>query len=113
MPLKVETEDRGPITVIRLSGNLAMGRDSQQVENTVTDLLQRGRINLVLDLAGVDGIDSTGVGMVSFTFSKVKERGGHFRVASGEGSVREVFRVTLLDTLVPFHESVDAAVASF
>jgi hypothetical protein len=50
MPLKVETEDRGPITVIRLSGNLAMGRDSQQVENTVTDLLQRGRINLVLDL---------------------------------------------------------------
>jgi len=113
MPLKVETEDRGPITVIRLSGNLAMGRDSQQVENTVTDLLQRGRINLVLDLAGVDGIDSTGVGMVSFTFSKVKERGGHFRVAGGQGSVREVFRVTLLDTLVPFHESVDAAVASF
>jgi len=27
--------------------------------------------------------------------------------------VREVFRVTLLDTLVPFHESVDAALASF
>lgn len=113
MPLSVETEDRGPITIIRLSGNLAMGRDSQQVENTVAELLQRGRIHLVLDLAGVNAIDSTGVGMVSFSFSKVKERGGHLRVAGGKGPVRDVFRVTLLDTLVPFHESVDGAVASF
>ncbi len=113
MPLSVETEDRGAITIIHLSGNLAMGRDSQQVENTVANLLQKGHLDLVLDLGGVSSIDSTGVRMVSFAFSKVKERGGHLRVAGGEGPVREVFRITLLDTLVPFHESVDAAVASF
>lgn len=112
MSLSVQTEDRGAVSILKLTGKLALGRDSQQVENTVTQMLNEGKTNLVIDLDGVDYIDSTGVGIVSFCFGKVKDR-GQLRVSGAKGHVREVFRMTLLDTLVPFHETVEEAVASF
>lgn len=98
-------------TVVSLKGKLALGRDSQQVETTIQKLLESGSKNIILDMSGINYIDSTGVGIVSFCFGKIKAGGGTLKVAGAVGTVREVFRITMLDTLVPFVASVEDAAA--
>lgn len=114
MLLQIEQKHFEPdIVVLELKGKLAMGRESQQVENTVQKLLADSVKKVVLDLSGLDYIDSTGVGIVSYSFGKLKQSGGELRVAGATGVVRNVFKVTLLDTLVGFYPTLAEACANF
>jgi anti-sigma B factor antagonist len=113
MPLEVETEQKpNGVTIVKITGALALGRESQRVEAAIDDLVSLGRARIVLDLGGVEHIDSTGVGIVTFCFGRMKEVGGTLRVARASGKVRDIFRITSVDQLVPFDDSLDAAVAS-
>jgi anti-anti-sigma factor len=113
MPLDVATVDQpNGAVVVQVTGALALGRDSQKVETAVEQLIRLGHRRLVLDLTGVDHIDSTGVGIVAFCFGRMKEAGGAMRVACAAGKVREIFRITNVDRLVPFDDSLDRALAA-
>lgn len=107
MILTTVTSETPEAWVIQLSGKLALGRDSEQVENEVRQLLEKDKKALILDLTSLHYIDSTGVGIVAFCFGRVTARGKQFRVAGAQGSVRDVFRLTQLDQLVPFDGSVE------
>jgi anti-sigma B factor antagonist len=95
--------------VVSLCGKLALGRDSQQVENAIGRLIDEGKKRFIIDLSGVNYIDSTGVGIVSFSLGRIRSAEGRLRVSGAAGSVREAFKLTLLDTLVPFDESLEEA----
>lgn len=113
MPLDVATADQpNGAVVVKVTGALAIGRDSQKVETAVEQLIRLGRRRLVLDLSGVDHIDSTGVGIVAFCFGRMKEAGGALRVAGAAGKVRDIFRITAVDQLVPFDDSLDGALGA-
>lgn len=113
MPLDVATVDPSDgAAVVKVTGALALGRDSQKVESAVEQLIRLGRRKLVLDLSGVDHIDSTGVGIVAFCFGRMKQAGGELRVAGAAGKIREIFRITAVDQLVPFDDSLDAALGA-
>ena len=113
MPLDVATVDQpNGAVVVKVTGALAIGRDSQKVENAVEQLIRLGRRRLVLDLSGVEHIDSTGVGIVAFCFGRLKEAGGALRVVCAAGRIREIFRITAVDQLVPFDDSLDRSLAA-
>jgi anti-sigma B factor antagonist len=113
MPLDVATADQpNGAVVVKVTGALALGRDSQKVESTVEPLIRMGRRRLILDLSGVDHIDSTGVGIVAFCFGRLKAAGGSLRVVCAPGKVREIFRITAVDQLAPFDDSLQAALAA-
>jgi anti-sigma B factor antagonist len=109
MILTVNTTETPEAWVVQLAGKLALGRDSEQVEKQVSALLEKDKKALILDLSGLQYIDSTGVGIVAFCFGRVSARGGAFRVAGAQGAVREVFRLTHLDQLVPFDGTAEEA----
>lgn len=113
MPLDVQTvQQPNGVVVVHLSGTLAMGKESQQVEAALQKLISLGRDRIVMDLGDVEHIDSTGVGIVTFCYGRIRDTGGSFRVARAAGKIREIFRITSVDNLVPFDESLEAAVAA-
>ncbi|MEZ5145058.1 MAG: STAS domain-containing protein [Acidimicrobiales bacterium] len=67
--------------------------------------------NLVLDLSGLDFLDSLGLGVVVSALKRVRARGGELVVVATEARIRAPFEVTGLDRLVTVHPSVDAALA--
>lgn len=111
LPLRIETSPLDPgIVVIALSGSVMRGPESQEIEALVPRFLAEGRKNVIFDLAEVKRIDSTGIGRFIFSLNKVAEAGGKLAMAGAEGYVRDVFRVTRLDTVFRFYPSVpDAA----
>ncbi len=110
----LETAIRGKnvepdIVVLELTGKVTLGRESQRLEGLVKELLQQNVRKLVFDLSAVDYIDSAGMGVVAYCFGAMKEAGGEFRVAGAAGKVQNLFKITRLDTILPFFPTVAAA----
>lgn len=86
-----------------------LGAESAGIQTLVEELIKQGRRNLIFDLSGVTHIDSTGIGRFIDGFNRIHEIGGTLRMAASSGTVRDSFRVTRLDTIFPFYESVAKA----
>lgn len=108
--LDIQTRSLTPeIAVIALQGKLMLGQESAALQTLVPGLLDGGARHLIFDLSGVTQIDSTGIGRFIDAYSRVGKGGGEMRLAGATGAVRDAFRVTRLDTVFPFFDSVEAA----
>jgi anti-sigma B factor antagonist len=114
MTLTLSTRKREPgVTVIELGGRLALGRESGQIEAAVLKALEEGVRRLVIDLSQVSYIDSTGIGIITYCFNRISQNNAQGGVSGAHGLVAEVFRITRIDTLIPFYPDLDAACAAF
>jgi anti-anti-sigma factor len=77
-----------------------------------SDDQQEGRRIIILDLAGVTAIDSTGIGLVISTYNTVIGAQGQLRIAGAAGHLLDVFHVSRLDTVFPLYATVEDAVRS-
>ncbi|MBV6431898.1 MAG: hypothetical protein IANPNBLG_02031 [Bryobacteraceae bacterium] len=112
--LSVRHEMSGPAMVrVTVEGKMMMGAENLGVDGLVESLLDQGVRRFVFDLRGVTRIDSTGIGRFIASYNKIMAvEGGSLRMAAAAGAVREAFRVTRLDRVFPFFETVEQAEAA-
>jgi anti-sigma B factor antagonist len=101
------------IALLEISGRITLGRECQQVEWQVEDLLREKQTKVVLDLSGVNQIDSTGVGILVLCSGKMQKSGGELRIAGAAGMVIEVLRLAKVDHIIQFFQTTEAAAESF
>ncbi|MCC5951036.1 MAG: STAS domain-containing protein [Acidimicrobiia bacterium] len=82
-----------------------------QVRQRIVQLVADGEQRVVLDLAGVDFVDSAGIGLVVMVAKRLAAHGGELRIAGPTQGVWSVFELVGLDRLWPAHESVADAIA--
>ncbi len=110
MLLNIESRRIDPdITVIEFSGKITMSAERLEIENMVEDLVRKNQRKVIFDLAGVEYIDSTGMGTIVVCFNKVKQGGGQLRVAGTQERVTKIFKITRLDTVLAFYPTTQAA----
>jgi anti-sigma B factor antagonist len=68
---------------------------------------------VVLDVAGLNQIDSTGVGIVVMCSGKLKKAGGELRLAGASGMVEKVLKMTSIDQIIHFYPTAAAATENF
>ena len=113
MSLEIQSERIDPdITVVRFSGSITVGRESQTMLPFVQDLLQKNEKKLILELSGIEHLDSSGVELLFECYSAAQSAAAQLRLASATPKVARLFRITRLDTIMPFHETVAEAVAA-
>lgn len=100
--------DSGAV-VLEITGTLGLGRDCQQVEWQLEDLLREKETKVVFDFTGLEKIDSTGVGIVVMCHGKLKKAGGELRLAGVKGMVDTVLKMTSVDKIIPFYPTAAAA----
>ncbi|MBI3682346.1 MAG: STAS domain-containing protein [Acidobacteria bacterium] len=112
--LSIEHQQVRPNMVrITLKGRMMIGQDLQQVDTLVGGLIEVGFRDFVFDLAGLTHIDSTGIGRFIASYNRITAMpGASFGMAAAAGAVRSAFRVTRLDTVFPFFETVEQAQAA-
>jgi anti-sigma B factor antagonist len=100
----VETKSRqiGDVTVVELTGRLLLGNSLGYAENTVIRLIDSGTRKLVLDLTGLDHIDSSGLGMLILCGGRMEQAGGRMRVAAATPAVTRVFEISHADRVLQF-----------
>jgi anti-anti-sigma factor len=110
MDLSIEHKQIAPATrVVAISGNLLLGPGCLELQALVPQLMADGARNLVFDLSKMTRIDSTGIGRFIDTYGRLRQSGGQMRLAGAEGTVRDAFRLTRLDTVFSFYPTVEEA----
>ena len=113
MGLKVQTSRIEPdIVVVHLSGSMTLD-ETEEVDSLISGLLQRGEKKLILELSGINRIDSVGGMELVRCFFASREAGACLRVAGASLSVARIFEITQVATLIQSYPSVDAACEHF
>jgi anti-anti-sigma factor len=112
--LEIRKEQLEPgIVVLHFSGRIGMGRSSEDLEAAIQELIQQNVSKVILDLADVQRVDSTGFGILVTSSQKLKRAGGELRVVGAHGVVEEIAHSSQIPKIVPFHATVADAVAAF
>jgi len=96
--------------VITVSGQLKLGQESERVTELVDELLREGKRVIIFDIAGLDRIDSTGIGRFIASFNRIVAAKGEMRFAGTSTYLFRVFQVSALDKIFRFYPSVEEAV---
>ncbi len=110
MQLRTEVSEIAGWTVVSVYGELDVAT-SPDLRERLISLVSEGRVQLVLDLDGVDFLDSTGLGTVVGALKRVRTHGGDLRLVCTEARITRLFEITGLDKAVPLLPTLDAAVA--
>jgi anti-sigma B factor antagonist len=113
MLLEIAEREMSPdITVVELSGRLALGRESQRIETLVDDLVKRGSTRVIIDMRGVEYMDSAGLGIIALASGRLKESGGSLAVVAPGGRVLELLNMTQISMIVKVCPTVAEAAAA-
>lgn len=100
----------GDVAVIKIGEKRLDAVNATNLRNYVADLVGKGRDRIVVDLNGLDFMDSSGLGAVVACKKLVGDQ-GYLRVAGAQGAVQELFRITRMDKLFQSFNSVDEAIS--
>jgi len=97
--------------ILRLEGDFLGEDDHYKVRKRVCDLVKHGRTNLILDLTRVEHINSCGLGSLVCALTTVRRAGGELRLTGAGVHVREIFRITHLNSVFRLYPTVSAALS--
>jgi len=103
----------GAVVILDLKGNIRIGDGNVHLHQTVRDLMEKGEKNVLLNLAGVTHIDSTGLGEIIACHITLKKNGGEMKLLHLTKRVRELMVITKLLTVFYVFQSESDAVNSF
>jgi anti-sigma B factor antagonist len=113
MALHATHRDAGEVTVVDISGRITLGDGSSLLRKKLRELLEEKRTNIVLNLADVDYIDSSGIGELVSGYTAVKSRGGELKLLHLTKKVHDLLQITKLYTVFDVHSDETSAVQSF
>jgi anti-sigma B factor antagonist len=95
-------------TVVRVAGDLDLA-SAPDLRAGLQQAVDDGGDTIVLDLAGVPFIDSSGLGTIVLTYKDLQQRAGRLCLAAVQPFVLKVLELTSVDRLVSIYDSVEAA----
>jgi len=110
--MEIRQEMINNVAVLNLEGRLDAS-SAKDIKEKVSSLSKENRINLVIDMAGVDFIDSSGLGSLVSSLRTVNKQGGDIKISALQAQVRSVFELTRLHRIFGIYDDKMAAVMSF
>ncbi len=113
MPLTIQSREVGHVTILDIRGRITLGDEIGQLRDAVHKLVEEGKKKIILNLAHVDYIDSSGVGELVGCFTTVRNAGGELKLLNLSQKVHDVLHVTKLYTVFDIRDDEFTAVKSF
>ncbi len=113
MSMKFKTREVDGVTILDLSGRITLGEGSGTLRDAVRDLVSKGSKKILLNLAEVDYIDSSGLGELVAAYTAVKNSGGDLKLVNLTKKVSDLLVITKLATIFDVKDDEASAVSSF
>ncbi len=113
MSLHATHRDAGQVTVVDLSGRIVLGDGSALLRKTIRALLDDQRRMILLNLADVDYIDSSGIGELVSGYTAVRNQSGELKLLHLTKKVHDILQITKLYTVFDVFTDERIAVRSF
>lgn len=109
----IEQREREGIVILDLKGRLVVGEPIASVREKIRELSAAGSIQIILNLAEVDYIDSTGLGGLVIAYTSLKKAGGALKLVHVSKRNIELLVLTKLTTVFEVFDEEQDAVNSF
>lgn len=113
MSLDILNHEREGITIADLKGRVTAGPEAGLLREKVTELSAAGNKNIILNMAEVDYIDSTGLGALVVCSTSLRKTGGNIKLLNLNKRNLELLVVTKLATIFDLFTDEQDAVNSF
>lgn len=111
--LNISTRKSGSITIVDLAGKIALGESNRALHEAIRGLTSEGEKNILLNLANVTVIDSSGLGELVASYASVERNGGSLKLANLSDRFIELITITKLYTVFDVFDNEAEALASF
>ncbi len=111
--MKIDKRERDGVTILDVEGKITIGKGDIALREAVHKALDEGARKLVIRLADVSTIDSSGVGELVSAFTTVTNRGGKLKLLNLPPKVNDILQITQLITVFEVYDNENEALASF
>jgi anti-sigma B factor antagonist len=111
--LEIHKRDREGISILDLKGRLVVGEPSGRLREKLTEETSQGIRRVILNLEGVEYIDSTGLGSMVICFTSMQKAGGAMKLMKLNRRNVELLVLTKLSTVFEVFQEEQDAVNSF
>jgi len=109
----VTIRNSGNATILEVHGRITMGGSIPSTQDRVRSVLAQGHKNIILDLAGVTYMDSSGLGELVGSYATVVSQGAEIRLLNLHPKVYNLLQITKLYTVFSIYTDEESAIQSF
>ena len=111
--MNIKQNLKGDVMVLNLSGKIMGGPDHDKFQSEIKTLIAAGHVDILLDMHKVNGVNSTGLGILVSAYHTLKKNGGQLKICQVSDRIDNILNVTQLKLVFETFESCDEALASF
>lgn len=111
MDLTLSTRSEDGRTIVEVAGEIDV-YTAPRLREQLAELVDSGRYDIVVDMTGVEFLDSTGLGVLVGGLKRVRTHDGSLHLVCTQERILKIFRITGLTKVFPIHDSVSAAVTA-
>jgi anti-anti-sigma factor len=113
MDLRISERKSGNVTILDLRGRVVIGGSNDSLAATLRKLAEKAPCNVLINLADVAQLDSSGLSTLVRSFVTLERDGGGLKILNPNGHVREILELTRLVSCLPTFSDEAEALASF
>jgi anti-sigma B factor antagonist len=111
--MKTKVSEKYNAVIIELKGNVMGGDDTKEFNELLHKLIDEGKKNVIVDLADVKFMNSSGLGMLISGLTTMKRENGSLKLVKVTEKIESLLIITKLITIFESHDSIEEAVKSF
>lgn len=111
--MKIIQRNVKEVTILELEGRITIGDGDVMMREAIFGLLDMGRTRILLNMARVTYMDSSGVGELLSCLTKVGERGGQFKLLNISTKIKNLLHIAQILSVFDYFDEEEKALASF
>jgi len=111
--LNISERQVGDVTILDMDGKITIGEGSVALRTAIRRLLEEGKKKILLNLARVSYIDSSGIGELVSSYTSIGKEGGQLKLLNLTQKLQDLLTITKLLTVFDVYDSEEEALASF
>ena len=111
--LDLNERQAGDVTILDLNGSIRMGEGAVALRNSIRGLIEGGKKKILLNLASVKNIDSSGIGELIANYTTLSRDGGQLKLLNLTDKIQNLLVITKLLTVFDSYDNEPEALNSF
>jgi anti-sigma B factor antagonist len=111
--LEVKERQAGDVTILDLNGSVRMGEGAIALRNAIRSLVEQGKKKILLNLAAVKNVDSSGIGELIANYTTISRDGGQLKLLNLTEKIQNLLVITKLLTVFDSYDNEAEALNSF
>jgi anti-sigma B factor antagonist len=111
--LTISERQAGDVTVLDLGGKITIGEGSVSLRSAIRRLIDEGKKKILLNLAQVGYVDSSGIGELVSSYTTIGREGGQLKLLNLTQKIQDLLAITKLLTVFDVYDDEATALNSF